>query len=87
MMQVRQLLQIAKDVSKSVDPRSSCWHQIVQFCDAVSLASHDHLRSSHCGNDETAFINVSTIHQAKGLEFDIVYLPGLIEGAMPLAPR
>jgi DNA helicase-2/ATP-dependent DNA helicase PcrA len=32
-------------------------------------------------------IHVMTIHQAKGLEFDVVFVPGLVEGRLPQSGR
>jgi len=40
-------------------------------------------RSAQSGADNTAAIRLTTIHQAKGLEYDVVFLIGLADGQFP----
>lgn len=49
-----------------------------QFLDHVSLVS-----SNEKEQNEEDMINIMTIHSAKGLEFDTVFVPGLEEGVFP----
>ena len=55
-----------------------------RFADALLLASHE--ESAPSSADPQAAL-VTTFHQAKGLEWDDVYLPLLTEGSLPLRPR
>lgn len=49
-----------------------------EFLDHVSLVSSN--EREEAGDD---MINIMTIHSAKGLEFDTVFIPGLEEGVFP----
>jgi len=40
-------------------------------------------RSAQSGGENTAAIRLTTIHQAKGLEYDVVFLIGLADGQFP----
>jgi len=40
-------------------------------------------RSAQSGADNAAAIRLTTIHQAKGLEYDVVFLIGLADGQFP----
>ncbi|KAL1510275.1 hypothetical protein AB1Y20_006597 [Prymnesium parvum] len=83
---VNKLLKLASRVAASLDPAASNIEQVAQFCDAMALASHDSA-SSPAKEDDAHAVVVSTIHQAKGLEWDVVYIPGLTDGVIPLVPR
>ena len=84
------------DAARSSDVRKRNLEAIVQFCDAMSIASYDAVGTGGGGSPSAPSkepsvkrggVVVGTIHQAKGLEYDRVYLPGLSDGAMPLLPR
>jgi DNA helicase-2/ATP-dependent DNA helicase PcrA len=52
---------------------------IVQFLEHASL----HSQADDHGKDEEDAITVSTIHTAKGLEWAVVFVPGLEDGVLP----
>ena len=62
------------------------------------MASHDGDAGGSAGDGSGAggdgggggggrVVLVTTIHQAKGLEYDFVFIPSMIEGSLPLLPR
>lgn len=57
------------------------------FLDHVAIHSQDD--DSSISNDipETRPVMISTMHAAKGLEFDTVYIPGMNDGIVPLSPH
>ena len=84
---------VAANVSRFAD-------RIAEFCDANqdhSLAAYmEHLDLVLLSGEDDApgapdldgdAISVMTIHQAKGLEFDAVFVPALVEGRLPQSGR
>lgn len=51
-----------------------------RWLNLITLNTRDHLQD---GDDSK--VNLMTIHASKGLEFDVVYLPGMEEGILPHA--
>ncbi len=49
------------------------------------LLAHYALFSSQDDDDEKNLVKIMTIHTAKGLEFNTVFIPGLVEGQFPSA--
>ena len=49
----------------------------------ADLLSHFALFSAQDEDGEYNVVKVMTIHTAKGLEFDTVFVPGLVEGQFP----
>jgi DNA helicase-2/ATP-dependent DNA helicase PcrA len=63
-------------------------HSLAAFMrhlDLVLLSGEDEEPAPVEGNQEA--IQVMTIHQAKGLEFDAVFVPSLVEGRLPQSGR
>jgi ATP-dependent DNA helicase UvrD/PcrA len=54
--------------------------------DLLLLSGHDEDVDAALDSDDDA-VRVMTIHQAKGLEFDAVLVPSLVEGRLPLPGR
>src|SRR5207253_4863217 len=66
---------------------SSPDHSLVAYMrhlDLVLLSGEDEEPASV---DATDAIQVMTIHQSKGLEFDVVFVPSLVEGRLPQSGR
>jgi len=57
----------------------------MRYLDLVLLSGEDEAPGAPEG--ETDAISVMTIHQAKGLEFDAVFVPSLVEGRLPQSGR
>ncbi len=57
----------------------------MQHLDLVLISGEDEEPAPIDSADEA--IQVMTIHQAKGLEFDAVFVPGLVEGRLPQSGR
>jgi DNA helicase-2/ATP-dependent DNA helicase PcrA len=54
------------------------FESLAGFLDHVSLVSGDEKIDR-----DTQMVNITTVHSAKGLEFDAVFIPGLEEGVFP----
>jgi DNA helicase-2/ATP-dependent DNA helicase PcrA len=57
----------------------------MRHLDLVLLSGEDEEPAPVEGNQDA--IQVMTIHQAKGLEFDVVFVPSLVEGRLPQSGR
>ena len=57
----------------------------MRHLDLVLLSGEDEEPAAPDGPQEA--IQVMTIHQAKGLEFDVVFVPSLVEGRLPQSGR
>ncbi len=79
---IEELLGLAQaHASSGASPRES----LTSFLEEAALFSHtDSLNGSNAADapSETA-ITLITLHQAKGLEFDVVFIVGMIEGLLP----
>jgi DNA helicase II / ATP-dependent DNA helicase PcrA len=73
---------IAEFCETSVDRSLAAY---MQHLDLVLLSGEDEEPAPVETGDET--IHVMTIHQAKGLEFEAVFVPGLVEGRLPQSGR
>lgn len=51
---------------------------LAEFLEHVSLVAGDEVK-----NQQNDMVNIMTVHSAKGLEFDTVFIPGLEEGVFP----
>jgi DNA helicase-2/ATP-dependent DNA helicase PcrA len=58
------------------------FESLTQFLEHVSLVT-DADETSDAGGSGTQFVNIMTLHAAKGLEFDAVFLPAWEEGSFP----
>ena len=56
-----------------------------RFCDAMLMASHEDVEDGRA--DAQCEVLATTLHQAKGLEWDRVFIPRMTEGSLPLLPR
>jgi len=56
--------------------------KLVEFLEQVSLVESEYFEGEKKGNDDNG-VRLMTLHQAKGLEFDIVFITGLEEGLLP----
>jgi DNA helicase-2/ATP-dependent DNA helicase PcrA len=80
---VSRLAEMVAEFSEMSDDRSLVAY--MRYLDLVLLSGED----EEPAPVETAgdAIHVMTIHQAKGLEFDAVFVPGLVEGRLPQSGR
>lgn len=58
-------------------------HAIAEFEDLPAFLDHVGLVMDTDSGDDQAMVNLMTLHAAKGLEFDHVFLPGWEEGLFP----
>ncbi len=80
---VARLFELVKEQSELVrDPRLAT---VVPTLRALIDAGHDPVGPD--ADDMTDAVSVLTVHQAKGLEFPVVYMVGLAEGRFPLRSR
>lgn len=55
---------------------------VVQFLEQVALVESEYFEGERSGGDRQG-VRLMTLHQAKGLEFDTVFIVGLEEGILP----
>ena len=73
-----------EDAKMSFDPRPVSLEEYNQEkVELADLLSHFALFSAQDEDGEYNVVKVMTIHTAKGLEFDTVFVPGLVEGQFP----
>lgn len=80
---VARLFEIVKDQAELVgDPRLA---SIVPALRALIDAGHDPVTPD--ADDRAGAVSVLTVHQAKGLEFPVVYVVGVVDGRFPIRAR
>src|SRR2546421_1740122 len=88
----RRLEQAAEERGEQIAPPSKIQEQLKGFLDYLNVLTRlgqdggDNRRQGTEENseDEPDIIRVMTVHASKGLEFPVVYLPGLIQRNFPL---
>ena len=79
---INELFSVAVDfVSRHFEIAGDC-PNLEDFLDRTSLAS-DLDKAANPNNEESGILSLMTLHLAKGLEFDYVFLAGLEEGLLP----
>ncbi len=59
------------------------WHSVLESCvEGKQLAGSSLSYFSRCG-DRSDTVTLTTLHSSKGLEFEVVIMPGLEEGRLP----
>ena len=96
---VEQLLRLARRVECELGPGPPCAphpsaphpsaerlavQRLGAFLDQMVLSTHEHEAHAASSNGSSSIL-VTTIHQAKGLEWDHCYMPGMAEGDLTLA--
>jgi DNA helicase-2/ATP-dependent DNA helicase PcrA len=76
---IAQLTRIVGEYEKIEDNKS--FRSLAAFLAAYARNSYDEVSPPDIRADA---VNILTIHQSKGLEFDFVFLPMLVEGRFPL---
>ena len=61
-----------------------CYSDMPSFLDALTLGEEGDITRSGMKVYRTDAVTLSTLHGAKGLEFPVVFLAGLNQGALPL---
>jgi DNA helicase-2/ATP-dependent DNA helicase PcrA len=80
---VARLFEVVKEQSELVqDPRLA---MVVPTLRALIDAGHDPVAPDSA--DLSGRVSVLTVHQAKGLEFPVVYVAGVVEGRFPIRAR
>jgi DNA helicase-2/ATP-dependent DNA helicase PcrA len=80
---VSRFAEMIAEFSENVTDRSLSSY--LHHLDLVLLSGEDEEPAPVEAADDA--IHVMTIHQAKGLEFDVVFVPGLVEGRLPQSGR
>ena len=80
---VSRFAEMIAEFSETTDDRSLAAY--MRHLDLVLLSGEDEEPAPVETGDDA--IHVMTIHQAKGLEFDAVFVPGLVEGRLPQSGR
>ncbi len=73
------LIEIAKDFDSVFDADKAIKSRLEEFIDYLTLSSQD----DSGDNAETDGVNLMTCHKSKGLEFPIVFIPGVQVGVFP----
>jgi DNA helicase-2/ATP-dependent DNA helicase PcrA len=75
-----QLLAIARNFVRTAEPDAQDAPHFIEYIRALRAAG---VRPRPSSGGRTNAVRVMTVHAAKGLEFPIVYVPGLQEGRFP----
>lgn len=78
---IDQLLMLASEMEAAYDEESNNADRMQiarSFIDRAALSSSDEYE-----NTDSSLVKIMTMHAAKGLEFDIVYIPSCVEGLIP----
>ena len=75
--------QISKESFRNYYDREQAEEELMEFENLESFLEHVALATSIDEDWKGEKINLMTMHAAKGLEFDVVFLPGWEEGLFP----
>ncbi len=71
------------DAPGRLDNLSELVHSVSEYESLTDFLDHVSLVMDHDNSSGTDMVNIMTLHAAKGLEFDTVFLPGWEEGLFP----
>ncbi len=71
------------DAAGRLDNLKELVRSMGKFADLAAFLEHVSLVMDVDSGDEGARVSIMTLHAAKGLEFDLVFLPGWEEGLFP----
>ncbi len=57
--------------------------KLTEFLEQVALVESEYFEGEKKGKESEATVKLMTLHQAKGLEFDIVFIMGVEDGLLP----
>ena len=75
------------DAAGRLDNLKELVRSMGEFPDLGSFLEHVSLVMDAEGVQEGERVSIMTLHAAKGLEFDVVFLPGWEEGLFPISAR
>lgn len=56
---------------------------LTQFLDSIYLYEQTHYKQTEDNDEDEGKVTITTIHGAKGLEWPVVFVPGLADGILP----
>lgn len=79
---LKELATASAQFSDALDDKNSI-QALPSFLAEIALNAGDESNNKEAGEKPTAMVNLMTLHSAKGLEFNLVFLTGLEEGLFP----